>query len=107
MPAIHFKAATLGGLEVVQLSPVNLLRDNLAIHLPADLELKYESFHSRHHVTDVDSGPVDVLALLRLYVCSGVGVGSFGVDRGEGRTEGRFAEDGVGLTHHVNVCFIE
>jgi hypothetical protein len=58
-------------------------------------------------VTDVDSGAVDVLTLLGLHVCSGMGVGGFRVDGREGRPQGGFAEDRVGFAHHLDDCFIQ
>lgn len=100
VPAVDFEAAPLGGLEVVELSPVDLLRHYLAVDMPADLELKYESFHGGHGVADVDGSAVDVLALLRLHVCSWLGVGGFGVDGSERGAEGCFAEDGGGFVHN-------
>ncbi len=100
MPAVHLETTTLCCLEVVQLPSVDFLRDHLAVDLPADLELKDESLHGGHGVTDVDSCAVDVFSLFGFHVSSGVDLLGLGMDGGEGGSEGGFSEDGLGFAHH-------
>ena len=101
VPPVDREAMGLRHLHVVQLSSVHLLGYHLALHRVAHLKLKNKSLHRRHRTTNVDRGPVDVLALLGLHLEPHEGRRvAFRLEGREGGPDWRLSEVGVRIADH-------
>lgn len=68
MPAVDYKEGEFFIIEVVQLPPVNLLTDHLALHFAAVLKIQHELLYTSHGLSDPDGGSVDMFALFWVHV---------------------------------------